>query len=996
MTRLRREPVGLLWRGIQMAAIALLAGCSQASLGSWSDRDLFPGRERATSALQPGDELLVEAALGGERCALRKLAEASGYEDFAVLCEGWSQPSGMLRRAPGRVNETLLARVLSEPGLLPLAPGAAACGDVQSLGGAPAARARSCTASDGWPLLAWAAEGTIDGRPALYLGIGPPHLAPIFEAAAAGGGERYEAGSRSPLVRFAQLQAEAGGHPVTLADIMDYRALVDLATGYNQSGEFANASAAYERALALQRRGQGDESAFTATVLAALALNYASDGRLADAERAFAAAKPHLDRLAWSDQYPRILSYRAAYRAMRGELAAAAAEAEEAVARWTALVGGSAPPVAHAQLVAAGIALARGDVTTARARAERARAIFESSRDRVGTAFALMRLALVEERAGEAGRALATATAARELVAALFADGRNLVDVELLRGRLAVRAGAPEVAREAFAHAARLVEAGRYGDRALAPEDLDMWLALLSDAASGGRPDDALLAQIVQALQLVGAPVFDAALRRMAVRVAAAESALGEVVEAFERLSERETELQLALGRLQLEDAYAPPGAREAELAASLTEVRQARAARERELQLRFPRYRLLASVRPVSLADLRRLLRPQEALLRIVTTESGSWTLLLTADGRARFQRSPLGRQQLADEIRGLREALTFEQGLKPFDTERAWALSRAILGDLTAQLAGTEHLIVVADGPLASLPLEVLPLAPPGRDAYHEVAWLGSRYAVSVLPSVAALELLRSRTVPSRAPVAFLGVGDPVIGGEGESPGAVARALGACLERGVFDPAVLRAMPALPETAEELERVAAAIGGRSALLLRAQANENRLRREALDRYRVLSFATHALLPGQLPCRNEPGLVLTPPDREGGPDDGFLSAGEIATFRLDADWVVLSACNTAGPDGSLGGETLSGLATGFAHAGARALLVSHWDVLSDPTVELVSETFRRWAARPAAGKARALLAARRQLVAIPDFAHPAVWAAFVLIGDGGATEPVS
>lgn len=112
MTRLRREPVGVLWRSIKMAAIALLAGCSQALLGSWSDPDLFPGRERATSALQPGDELLVEAALGGE------------------LAQGWSQPSGRLRRALGRVNETLLARVLFEPGLLPLALGAAACGDV--------------------------------------------------------------------------------------------------------------------------------------------------------------------------------------------------------------------------------------------------------------------------------------------------------------------------------------------------------------------------------------------------------------------------------------------------------------------------------------------------------------------------------------------------------------------------------------------------------------------------------------------------------------------------------------------------------------------------------------------------------------------------------------------------------------------------------------------------------------------------------------------------
>lgn len=981
-------------------AVAFLAGCAGGSLElpeiEFSGVQL-PKLPRLSqifrtdvSSLRPGDELVVEAAISGERCHLRKYADGPAFEDFAVLCEGWSRPSGRLRRAPKAADAALLERLLTDRDLALVAPGAADCGPVEAVAETPPTRVRACTASDGWPMLLWAAGGEIEDAPAVYVGFGPPHLAPIFEAAAAGGGERLRSGSESPLVRYARLQAEAGGRFVTLDEIMEYRELVALGRLHNQAGEFADAVEAYERALAIQRSGQGGGSAFTASVLAALGLNLARDGRLEDAERAFAATEPYLARISWSEQYPRILAYRAAYARMRGDLVGASADAEEAVTRWIALLGPDAPPVAHAHLVAAGIELERGAVARARSRARRALELYERHRDRVGAAFAWSRLALVEERAGDPAAALEAAERARELMASLFGDSRNLVDAELLRGRLAARIGDRETARRAFAEAARLVEQGRYGQRALAPEDLETWFGLLAEEAAGGIRDEAILGDILRAVQLVRGSVFDTALRRMAVRVAASDRDIGRAVEAFEDLREREAELQLALGRLQLEDAYAPPAEEEQRLRDELARVRQELVARERELQARFPRYGGLTTVRPVSLASLRRLLRPGEALLRVVTTENATWTLLLPADGRAVFVRGVLGREALAAEIRALRRALTLEQGLVPYDVPRAYALYRALFGPLAAELGQARHLIVVADGPLTSLPLAVLPVASPDPSDYRRVSWLGTRQAISVLPSVAALEVLRARTPPSRAPVAFLGVGDPVLGGEGPLRGAVSRALRACLENGLFEPPVLRAMPSLPETAEELSRVAGAVGGPSRLLLREKAREPVIRGEDLSRYRTISFATHGLLPGELPCRNEPGLVLTPQASASESDDGFLAAGEIAVLRLDADWVILSACNTAGPDGSLGGESLSGLATAFAHAGARALLVSHWDVASEPTVHLISETFRRYSADPSAGKAAALLAARRTLASDPELAHPVFWAPFVLVGDGG------
>jgi CHAT domain-containing protein len=113
-----------------------------------------------------------------------------------------------------------------------------------------------------------------------------------------------------------------------------------------------------------------------------------------------------------------------------------------------------------------------------------------------------------------------------------------------------------------------------------------------------------------------------------------------------------------------------------------------------------------------------------------------------------------------------------------------------------------------------------------------------------------------------------------------------------------------------------------------------------------------------------------------------------LLTASEIALLKLNADWVILSACNTAASDGSPGAEGLSGLAKAFLYAGARSVLVSHWPVASDAAVSLTTGMLREYAA--GADKAEALrrsMAAVRSNAAYPDFAHPAMWAPFIVVG---------
>jgi CHAT domain-containing protein len=140
-------------------------------------------------------------------------------------------------------------------------------------------------------------------------------------------------------------------------------------------------------------------------------------------------------------------------------------------------------------------------------------------------------------------------------------------------------------------------------------------------------------------------------------------------------------------------------------------------------------------------------------------------------------------------------------------------------------------------------------------------------------------------------------------------------------------------------------------------------------------------------------PSLAEPALLITPPTSATEEDDGLLTASEVAQLQLDADWVVLSACNTAAASES-GQEDLSGLARAFFYAGARALLVSHWYVDSIATVSLITRTFDALKVEPAAGRAEALRRAMAGLIAEGrGMEHPARWAPFVVVGDAGAAR---
>jgi CHAT domain-containing protein len=216
--------------------------------------------------------------------------------------------------------------------------------------------------------------------------------------------------------------------------------------------------------------------------------------------------------------------------------------------------------------------------------------------------------------------------------------------------------------------------------------------------------------------------------------------------------------------------------------------------------------------------------------------------------------------------------------------------------------------------------------------------------------------------------------------------------------------DSAELAMLPRLPDTADEMRSIARALHAdpERDVFVGPAASERTLRTVGLGDRRVIAFATHGLVPGDLNGLTEPALALSAPAFAGGEGDGLLTMDEVLTLRLDADWVVLSACNTAAGNGA-GAESVSGLGRAFFYAGARALLVSNWPVETTSARTLTTDLFRRQAANPALGRAEALRQAELALIdgaGLVDpatqktqfsYAHPIFWAPFALVGDGGS-----
>jgi len=529
------------------------------------------------------------------------------------------------------------------------------------------------------------------------------------------------------------------------------------------------------------------------------------------------------------------------------------------------------------------------------------------------------------------------------------------------------------------------------------------------------------------------------ALADASARMVVKDSALAELVRNEQNLGKQ---ISAALGTLNNLLALPSDQRDEQTVRSTGAEIEKLRADRktaQQDIKRRFPSYADLIDPKPPNVDEIKNALRPGEALLSYYFGQNASFVWAVPKDGDVAFASVPATALELEAKVRRPRQALepqvSMVSEIPPFDVALGYELYTLLLKPVEAAWQPAKSLIVATNGALGELPLSLLPTAPAQIDPaakplfanYRNVAWLARSHAVTVVPSASAIVTLRRLPRGSPARDKLIGFGDPYFNAdqaaeaerEQAAPIVVASAAGADAEnvtRGIplrlrasphteeNDAATLGILPRLPDTRFELLSMAEALEAdpAKALYLGKAANEQNVETLDLAHYRIVAFSTHGLVPGDLDGLTQPALALTAPEVAGVKGDGLLTMEKILALKLDADWVVLSACNTAAGAGA-GAEAASGLGSAFFYAGTRALLVTNWSVHSASARELITDLFRRQRADPALTRGEALRQAMMALLDGPgavdgsgrtvySYAHPLFWAPYSVIGDGGGT----
>lgn len=499
----------------------------------------------------------------------------------------------------------------------------------------------------------------------------------------------------------------------------------------------------------------------------------------------------------------------------------------------------------------------------------------------------------------------------------------------------------------------------------------------------GCGPDDpTMIEDAFRASQEVLVSRAGEALRLTAVKLQARGDALASLLRVRDEASDA-----LRQANAQILVRASETGAEVAETATQLRTNRdkaaEHRDAADKAIKAGFPEAADLLHPHTVTIANVRASLDKDEALLAPVLSDEGMLLWVITAD-EAKALVLPTRSATIANLVGRVRAGVDVDAvsgvvaDLPAFDVEGAQQLYAALVAPAegTELLRSARHLILIPDGTLQSLSPHLL--------VDNNRRWLVERYAISVEPSISAAIAARAAAErPSHAPIAFLGVGNPVFSGEGSVGWRPVSDRSFELRRR------LRTLPVLTDAEVEIKAIAALYGtAGDHILLGEKATVQDFQAQGPGQFRTIVFSTHALMAGGIGELDEASIVLAP-EAGNASSDGLLKASAIATLDLDADLVVLSGCNTAATEGGPYAEGLSGLARAFLHAGARSLLVSHWSVLSEVTAKVVTRFVTAEQAAPKGRRADALRTAMLEMIQDPDpmHSHPVSWAPFVIVG---------
>jgi CHAT domain-containing protein len=543
---------------------------------------------------------------------------------------------------------------------------------------------------------------------------------------------------------------------------------------------------------------------------------------------------------------------------------------------------------------------------------------------------------------------------------------KGRVGAETLRALILSRMGKTDEALSEASRTAAVMRA-RLSDPAISPgdqSDVALSYALgftrLADIAlSANQPEQAFVAAQMASFTEIAATSQSVA-SAAALTDARARDLMRDLVALQTRRQQLDRARSFALGKSEAEVTR---------LNAGIAEVDSGLLALRTQLTAAFPAYERLSQPQPITTAEAMAGLRAGQAVVIPLSSDDRTLTLVLTGTGLS-WDQSPLARTKVNRDVRAIREAIDADpdaSGDMGFNRGPAYELGAALFSPKTLRdLKSVKEVQILGAGPVMSLPFGLLLTSvPQGRDDdprdLRNSAWLIKRFAFSVKP---ALTSAAGRT--DRNAGGFAGIGAPIMRAsniQGQS------------------------LPDLPRAMAELQTISEALHlPQSQLITGAQATEAHVKSAGLDRYAVIAFATHGLISGDLQTLREPALVLTPPAQSQGDDDGLLTASEVTGLRLNAHWVILSACNT-GSAREAGASGYTGLAKAFRQAGAQNVMVSLWPVRDDVAAPLSIGTVRAYAkGQSQAGALQKATLGVMKDRRIDNAGNPVVWAPFSLV----------
>jgi CHAT domain-containing protein len=854
----------------------------------------------------------------------------------------------------------------------------------------------------------WASRGTSSAEPAVARAIGV--LSGVLKA--------ETAAAAAPGLTAQRLAGDADA----TASGDQYDNLRSIAVKANRSGDFVDAEYAYRQALQIHEMLVGKRSPYLAGDIAGLAVQVSAQGRKNEAKKLLDRARSLAEPLALDASLDTVpvdaeLDYAAGVISFNeGDYGQALTQLGRAEPALHLVAGGeafgNAGSTGGLDTIAANTATESliADSARLRARAElidtlRHEAAAQRNLHQLDESYAKATEAqALAAGLGEHGAAIQAIAANTYQSAAYVADSRKDATTALADLRTANQLFDTVDPASFVATRSALALAGlklKYGDAAGAR---DLCVAASSNIAdSGVRLEARFIVPCLDALWSQRGPGGnDAAARKMIelAQLAQSSTTTDQIASTVIRLKQsaglgallkRQDEARIELDAAKADanaDKVADPSVRQK--ADERRDVAQ-RALHEVEESLQAVGYNQIVS--PTVSADaILAALHPHEVFVTMLFGDDHGWVFALR-DGMITAARSPVGLAEVDALVTRVRKGVEVKKGiLPPFDTGASYAIYDNVFGGVASSLQGATSMTVAPTGPLLSVPFAILLTAPSSPHDLITAKWLVKELPLAHVPAAQSFVYLRAAASIKSAPKPFYGFG----GFNGITPGQAEASFPAndCPNTAV----ALTRLPPLGSAKFDLPDIAAMLGAPENTNLSGNAftvpNILNMKGSLID-YRVLVFDTHAFLPTQLVCESEPALVTNPPQGALDASGALLTASKIATLQLNADLVILNACSTGGAGTEAKGESLSGLAKSFFAAGARSLLVTHWQADAVNAAIIVNEFVKREKdtdfADPATALARAQLSLLSHATRENGGAHPYWWGLFTIVGGGGA-----